>query len=319
MRSLICELASLAFALIAVGEAIPSQADDLALRLTWEAPPGCPDLANQRAEIRRRAGASGRTPSTPVIAHGAIRAAPSGGYDLLLRTNVDGAQGERLLAGNDCHQLAEAAALVLALLINPDATSFEPEPSRAVTLPPPPAPPASSVAVRPRPGHGLGIGAVWATGVLPSAAAGLSATVFYQRGIWALAFLMTGFLPDDREAPILRQASASFYRLESALQLCAGSSTDRRVGGALCLGGALVRLHGQSTGVSDPGQATAYWPEASLAGLGRLRLTAATQLRLGADLHGLGGRPDFAIAGLGNVYRPAAYNLRAILGVDVFF
>lgn len=316
---MICALASLALALIAVGEASPSQADDSVLRLTWDAPPGCPDLANQRDEIRRRIGASGRTPSTPVIAHGAIRAAPSGGYELLLRTSVDGTQGERLLAGNDCHQLAEAAALVLALLINPDGASSEPEPRLAVTVPSPPSPPASPVAARPRPGLGVGIGGVWATGVLPSAAAGLSASVFYQRGIWALAFLMTGFLPDDRGAPVLRQASASFYRLESALQLCAGSSTERRVGAVLCLGGAVVRLHGQSAGVSDPGQATAYWPEASLAGAGRLRLTGATHLRLAADLHGLGGRPDFAIAGLGSVYRPAAYNVRAIVGVDVFF
>jgi len=130
---------------------------------------------------------------------------------------------------------------------------------------------------------------------------------------------ISGFLPDEKSAPVLPGARASFYRLESVLQLCASTPSDRRLGAALCLGGAVVRLHGHSAGVSDPGQATAYWPEALLAGSGQLRLTAATRLRLGAGLHGLGSRPDFAILGLGSVYRPAAYNVRGTLGLDVLF
>lgn len=312
-------LASLAFALVAVGEAPPFPLDDLALQLTWESPRACPDLASERAEIRRRVGDTQRAPSAPIVAHGAIRPAQSGGYELRLRTLVDDTQGERLLAGDDCRQLAEAAALVLALLINPDAALTGTEPPHAVPSPAPPPPPAQPVPEQPGAGLGVGVGAVWASKVLPSAAAGLSASVFYQRGSWALAFLMTGFLPGDGEAPLLPEASASFLRLESALQLCAGTASDRRVGAALCLGGAIVRLRGQSAGVSAPGESTAYWPEASLAMSGRLRLTAATHLRLVADAHGLGSRPDFVIAGLGSVYRPAAYNVRSVVALDVVF
>jgi hypothetical protein len=312
-------LASLAAALVAVGEASPAPTDDLALQLTWEAPQGCPDLASERAEIRRRAGDTSHVLSAPIVAQGTIQRVPSGGYDLLLHTRVDGTQGERLLAGDDCRQLADAAALVLALLINPEASLSGPQPAPAAPTQPPSPPVALPRPDRPRAGLGLGLAAAWASGVLPGGATGLSSSVFYQRESVALVFLVTGFLPKDKSAPVLPHASASFYRLESALQLCASTSSDRPLGAALCLGGAIVRLHGQSTGVSDPGQATAYWPEATLAGSGRLRLTAATQLRLAVDLHGLGSRPDFAIAGLGNVYRPARFSMRGILGIEMLF
>jgi hypothetical protein len=87
----------------------------------------------------------------------------------------------------------------------------------------------------------------------------------------------------------------------------------------LCLGGAVVRLHGQSSGVSNPGQATAFWPEGLLTAAGHLRLTSAMRLHLAAELHGLGSRPDFAILGLGSTYRPAPVNLRGALGIDVLF
>jgi hypothetical protein len=321
LRCLIGVLARLAATLVAVGEAPPSQTDGLTLQLTWQSPQGCPDLASERAEIRRRVGDLDRSlRAEPIAAEGAIRADGAGGYRLSLRTRVGEITGERVLAGPDCRELAEAAALVLALLINPEATAVaEPAPAQPAPLPPPSPPPNTPSPVARGSGVGVGLGAVLASGVLPGSAAGLAARVFYQRGFLAGAFEITGFLPDEQSAPVLPGASASFYRLESLLQICASTPSDRRLGAALCLGGAVVRLHGQSAGVSDPGQTTAYWPEALLAGSGQLRLTAATRLRLAADLHGLGSRPDFAILGLGSVYRPAAYNMRGTLGLDVLF
>jgi hypothetical protein len=315
-RCLIGALASLAATLVVLGEASPSQTDGLDLQLTWESPPGCPDLASERTEISRRAGNIGRA-DQPVTAKGVIRADPSDGYHMMLWTRVGDTMGERVLAGPDCRQLAEAAALVLALLISPEAgLSSEHEPAKAAPTPALTPPPA---ATGPSYRFGLGLGAVLASGVLPSPAAGLLARVDYRRGVLLLAQEIAGFLPDQKGAPVLPGASASFYRLEAALQLCATTPHGRRLGGTACLGGAVVRLHGQSSGVSNPGQATAYWPEALLAGSGRLRLTAATQLRLALELRRLGSRPDFDILGLGSTFRPPAYNVRGIAGLDLHF
>jgi hypothetical protein len=142
---------------------------------------------------------------------------------------------------------------------------------------------------------------------------------FHRRRHWDAGLGIAGFLPVEARAPLLPGATASFQRLEATLAVCASTSTDRRLGVALCVGGAVVRVRGRSAGVSDTGQATAYWPEAILASAARLALTTALHLRLAAEIHGLGDRPDFAILGLGSVYRPAAYHVRGALGLDVNF
>jgi len=316
---LIGALASLAATLVAIGEALPPQTDGLALELTWEAPQGCPDLARERAEISRRVGGLGREiPGEPIAAQGTIHLDPSGGYSLLLRTRVGDIRGERALAGQDCRELAAAAALVLALLINPEAAhSLDSEPAPVVPAPIPPSPPSPPSPARRR--SGCGLGAVLASGVLPSLAEGLVGRFFYQRGPVAAAVQVAGFLPQKESALVLPGASASFYRLESALEVCAATSSDRRVGGMLCLGGAVARLHGKSAGVSAPGEATAYWPEGLLAAAGYLHVTSAARLHLAAELRGLGSRPDLAILGLGSTYRPAFFNWRGALGIDVLF
>jgi len=319
VECLFAALASLAATLVAIGEAAPPPADDLALELAWEAPAGCPDLAGERAEIRRRVGASERpTSAQPVAARGEIRADASGGYVLSLRTEVGGIAGERALAGQDCHQLAEAAALVLALLINPMA-SAQPAPPAPPPVAPPPPSPSPPAPARQRSGLGLGIDADLAGGVLPGPAGGLAARLFYQRGLIMAVVEIGGFLPKQKPAPVLPGATASFYRLESALELCAATRPGRRLGGGVCFGGAMVRLYGESAGVSSPGASAAYWFEALLEAAGHVAITSALRLRMAAALHGLGSRPDFAVLGLGSVYRPAMLNWRGALGLDVLF
>jgi hypothetical protein len=323
---LVGALAWLTVTLVAIGEVPPEAAagiatGELPLRLTWTAPAGCPDLATERAEIRRRVGEVDQAQAAkPISAQVEIRATSPGAFRLSLRTRVGESIGERELTGSDCHQLADAAALVLALLVNPNASpnaSPNPEPPTPPTLSPPAPPVTTSFA--PRTGSGCGIDGVLAGGVLPGLAGGLGVRIFHQSGHLAAAARAGGFFAKEKPAAMLPGATASFYRLESTVQLCAATLADRRLGAALCLGGALVRLHGDSSGVSSPGQATSYWPEALLEALGHLRLTSATRLHIAAEARGLGSRPDFAILGLGSVYRPAAFSLRGALGLDVLF
>jgi hypothetical protein len=318
---LVGTLASLAATLVAIGEALPPWTDGLALELTWEAPDGCPDLAQERAEISRRVGALGQEiRSEPIAARGIIRLAPSSGYSLLLRTRVGDMRGERVLAGQDCGELAAAAALVLALLINPEAAhSADAEPAPVVPPPIPPAPPDSTSPAHKRSDLGDGLDAVLASGVLPNLAEGLIGRFFYQRGLVVAALQVAGFLPQKESAPVMPGASASFCRLESALAVCAAKSSERRIGGRLCVGGAVARLHGKSAGVSVPGEAIAYWSEGLLAASGYLHVTSVARLHLAAELRGLGGGPDFVVRALGSTYRPAAFNGRGALGIEVLF
>jgi hypothetical protein len=150
-------------------------------------------------------------------------------------------------------------------------------------------------------------------------AEGAFARVFYQHGHLAATARVGGYLTKERRSTVLPSATASLYRLESGLELCLATLPARRLGGALCLGGAVVRLHGESAGVSDPGQATGYWPEALVEVTGHVRLTSAMRVRVAGEARGLGSPPDFAILGLGSIYRPAAFGLRGALGLDLLF
>ena len=260
--------------------------------------------------------------SAPISAQIEIRASAAGSFQLSLRTKIGETSGERDLTGPDCRQLADAAALVLALLINPNASVDSGTPRE---VPPPMPVPAAQSSVLPAADLGetarfaLGIEAVLAGGVLPGMAEGLAARMFFQHGPMVLGARAGGFFPQDQSAAILPGARASFYLLESALEVCARTSPGRRLGAIVCLGSAALRLHGESSGVSTPGQATAYWPEALAEVAGHLRLARRMRLRIGAEARGLGSRPDFAILGLGSVYRPAAASLRGALGVDMLF
>jgi hypothetical protein len=319
-------LASLAATLVALGEpasAPAPPADDLPLALSWLAPETCPDADSERAEIRRRVGVIDPTHVPELVAAEVeIRASAAGAFVLSLRTRVGETAGERSLTGEDCRPLADAAALVLALLINPQA-SVGPAPPTVTAPPPvtaPPAPPADDDATFDQHARfGMGLDAVMAFGVLPGPAAGLAGRGFFRHGRLVVMARAGGFFAKDKPAAVLPGASASYYVLESALTICARTLPGRRLGAMLCLGPAVERLHGSSSGVSSPGEASAFWACALAEAAGQLRLTRRTRLRLAAEARGLGSRPDFAILGLGTVYRPAAVSLRGALGVEVLF
>jgi hypothetical protein len=314
----------LAAVLASTGEPSSTSADTsdgLPLQLSWTAPMSCPDANSERAEIRRRVGSIDRMQvAEPIVAEAKIRTTATGTFQLSLRTLVGKAVGERELSGQDCRELADAAALVLALLINPQAAVIPDLPPA-----PPPTPPKQATSdgatdgrIEKGPWLGVGLGGVLGYGVLPGLAEGLDLRFIVQHGRWAAMVRAGGFLPKGADAQILPHAHASFYRLESALAACAQTLPGHRVGLCACLGGGLVRLHGESSGVSTPGEVTAFWPEALAEVSGHMRLTPWARLRLSFEGH-LGHSPDFAILGLGSVYRPTTASLRGALGFDVLF
>jgi hypothetical protein len=324
-RFLFAAFVGSAIALATIGEPMGTSAqvsDNLPLQLSWTAPAACPSANSVREEILRRVGATDRDPvSEPIVAEVEIHATSTGSFQLSLRTTAGEAIGERELSGRDCGQLADAVALVLALLISPKAPLAPEPPPRQAT------PAAEQPSVRDQsvsrlasvPRFAVGIDGVVGLGVLPAVAEGLDLRFVLQSERWAAMIRTGGFFAQDSEAPIFPGARASFYRLEWALALCAQSSAARRAGVAACLGSALVRLHGESAGVASSGGASAFWPEALAEVSAHVRPVPWTRLHLSLEGHFLGHAPDFAILGLGSVYRPAGASLRGALGFDVLF
>lgn len=138
---------SLALALLAWGTATlvgPAtvRAQDR-LTLTARAPDACPDATAMRAEVARLLG--GAIPDGPPVEAEASTEAMADGFRLTLRTRTGDAEGERTLEGPACEGLADAAALVLALMIDPArVVDDEPAPEATTRPTPDPAPRAAA-------------------------------------------------------------------------------------------------------------------------------------------------------------------------------
>jgi hypothetical protein len=110
------------------------------LELAWDAPDGCPDRDAVEALVSQRLGERSTPRAAPLTASGRISTAPIG-FVLTLRTPT----GERKLEAASCDELAQSAAVILALLIDPRAApepspSVEPEPEAEPEPEPDPEP-----------------------------------------------------------------------------------------------------------------------------------------------------------------------------------
>ncbi|HYJ10717.1 MAG TPA: hypothetical protein VEX18_16960, partial [Polyangiaceae bacterium] len=105
-----------------------------ALELAWTAPTSCPSQVEVQQRIDSLLGpSSARTTARATALITATRA----GYQLKL-TLSGGVEGSRRLSGKDCNALAESAAFLIAVAIDPSLPGTQPVPDP----PPPPAPPA---------------------------------------------------------------------------------------------------------------------------------------------------------------------------------
>ncbi len=129
------------------------------LDLSWSAPPDCPGLDAVSGAVARLLEGSPRSGSRVRVDATVTRR--GGGWALALTTTRDGAVGHRSMKADSCAAVADAAALVIALAIDPvhvaepEAAAVPPVapdppppppsppemPPRATVAPPPPAPP----------------------------------------------------------------------------------------------------------------------------------------------------------------------------------
>jgi hypothetical protein len=94
------------------------------LRLEWLAPAACPDGAAVRARVVDLVGAEAAGQAM-LTARAAVRS-QAGGWTMTLVLVHEGGEDRRTLADRDCGALAEAAALVIAVAIDPQAVAGGP-------------------------------------------------------------------------------------------------------------------------------------------------------------------------------------------------
>jgi hypothetical protein len=234
------------------------------LGLTWQAPAACPAAADVEAQFARLLGGAARTPSGKRIsASVVVRAAAPDRWTLELGTTLDGAVGHRSLSGDSCASVSSAAALILALMIDPAAaeravaTPVGPPPEHAPeSAPSPLAAPESVVIAKPAPAPverpsgpfaRAFAGGVFGMVPSPMPAAGVALGGNLHRFGAEVTFVAT----TERRVDATN-ASGDFRLLAGGARAC-GDLAGRAVLFRGCLGGEVERLSGSGVaGVVDP-------------------------------------------------------------------
>jgi hypothetical protein len=287
-------------------------ADDLPIAISWSAPAECPGIDAVKTEVRRVAGPV-PPPAEPLAADVMIRRGAGTGWLLTLVTRAGTRAGERRLAGADCTELMHAAALVLALMINPEA-SFIAEPPPPPAPPPPPPPPPE-----PERHFAIGVDVVVGSGALPGFAGAFG--VRLAAGAAALSGELRGSIWPSRSIASAndRAAGGTFDLIDGSAAGCARARHDETLSPGVCAGASLVRLHGRGYGVGYPADTTAWWTAAFAEANLRARLSPLNAVRVAAQVVVPVGRPSFELAGVGQVFEPATIWLRGTLGWELHF
>jgi hypothetical protein len=289
----------------------PQPPEELPIAIVWSAPAECPTIEALKAEILRVAGQV-PPPSEPLSATVTVQRGAAG-WQLTLATAAGARAGERRLAGPDCGELMRAAALVLALMINPQASLLaEPPPPP----PPPPAPPPPP----PEPERRFAVGAdlLVGSGALPGFATGFGLHVAAGA---ALSAELRASLWLSRSAATTEDpgAGGTFDLMDASAAGCARRGHGQPLSPGLCAGASIVRLHGTGYGVGFPSEASAWWTSAFAEANLRVGISALNAVRLAAGVAVPLGRPNFVLAGVGQVFEPASIWLRATLGWELHF
>lgn len=121
------------------------QARAASVELDWAAALECPTAADVIGESERILGAASG-PRKNVRARADVTHDEHGSWKVTLVTQTDGTSGHRTFAAETCQALADATALILAMTVNPNLTTGEPEPQPA-----PPSLPATEAVPEPVP------------------------------------------------------------------------------------------------------------------------------------------------------------------------
>lgn len=231
------------------------------LALTWQAPAGCPSSGDVQAQFARLLGGAARAPTGKHIAATlVVRSSAPETWTLELATVLDGAAGRRTLESDSCASVTSAAALILALMIDPAAA--ERAVAESAPAPPPPvAPPPKAPTIltfappetAPAPRTVFGFARVFAGGVAaflpsPAPAAGLALGARRRR----LAAELTVLATEERSAPAatLTPTAGGDFRLIAGGARACGELGGRAVIWSVCAGGELERLSGAGFGAN---------------------------------------------------------------------
>ena len=287
------------FVLFAATVAHGQEKDAPPFDLDWRAPAGCPSPDRVRSEITRLIGADAHPEGVNHVT-GEITAQEGGSYLVRLSLEQAGRSGERTLVGATCAEVSRAAALLIALAIEPGAAQVEPEPapSPPPPAPPPPAPPLPAPPPPPpaksNPHLQIAIGPAAELGLLPTLGAGAEASLEVVFEHLSLEAYFADYLSRDHDAPSGNAGGTFSLRslgARACFELAPGTLSF-----AACGGASTNHLSARGYGVSNPGSSSTNLGAVALSVRVALALGSHASLRLDAGPSYILGQAKFVLA-----------------------
>jgi len=301
--------------LVAIAAVAARSTSALGLELHWEAPEGCPTAGEIEAEVSRIVGTSpgaDRQVVVDVKVHGGRP------WTVLLHTRSGGDEGERMLEGASCQEVASAAVLVIALTIDPNAAPAPPPPTPAP--PPAPQPPPIPPAPAARP---VRVVLQTSAGVALETLPGIAPFVSVAAGVLVgrvAVYAGASFVPETSQTvAALPGAGGRFWLLGLDVIACAEPVASGRFELWGCAGIELQRMAGSGFGVTDPKNAYEVWAAPRIDAVPALAVAPRIRLLLPVGVSAPLERPTFALGGVGPVFGPPPVGLRVGLGGEVHF
>jgi len=279
------------------------------INLDWDAPPGCPDGAAVRAEALRLIGPTTQG-SRHLKASASILPAPGKGWTLSLATNLDGVMGERTLSGASCESLSDAAALMLALILNPDLVV-----AKAPEAPAPPVDASPPPTDRwPQPRWLVGAHGGIQTGAIQNRSSAFALSFGAAWGHVSLRLMPGLSLPQDVFVDAGQKLGGRVWAGTAGALACFSQALGSVQVGP-CAGFEITRLAARGLGVLQPREATVYWSSAEAALLLGVPVGYGVQIELAGigvmPLH----RPTVYLDDIGPVSKPALLGVKALAGL----
>lgn len=299
------------------------------LGLSWDAPPECPQVEAAAASVRRLVGAE---PSQSLAASVTIRQTATHRWSATLWLGAR----TRVVEGETCSSVVEAAVVILALAIDPKARvesaseveTAEPKPDlgpssspNEVQGPAPPivAPPAGEY-VRPAPAEearsvkalswGASLRTLGEWGILPGPSVG---GVVALHGAWSdklVELSGLGLLPREAVLPNTTDGG-EFSWIGVQLMGCTALALPT----FLCVGFEGGRISGTGMGVGHPRVGHAFWAAPGLELLVAPPIASSLCFEASAGIFPALLKPEFALDDLGVVHQPGPVSARVELGL----
>lgn len=300
-----------------------------AFSLEWRAPADCPSTSQVEAEVARLLGGPAHAPSGADL-HVRASVEHNDLWSVTLETSSGTANGRRTLSATTCEGLANATALIVALIIDPNAVAVHSakteekaeKPAPKVEPPPPPSPvsvptvpPSRTVKVL------AGVGGTGSLGALPSPDLGIGGGLGLSGSLWRME-ARVAYSSRWVKSPTMSDPQGAYGRFRLLAATLAGCLISHRsaLDWGACVDFESGVVQGEGVGVTMNSAKTTPWLALGAGGFLALRANQWLLFPLHVDAMIPLWRPDFTFHRVETpIFRAWAVGGRMTAGVEFQF